>query len=294
MELRILALFVLAAGIPLGVQSQESYATVLVEGGTFTMGTEAYPLTTERPAHLATVASFRIGVAEVTYGQFADFIAETGYRTDCERDNKGSFVFDNGHLFLQKRQMSWRTTTFPQSASDPVTSVSWNDAVAFANWLSQKDGFTPAYRIEGQTTTWVAGANGWRLPTEAEWEYAARGGQLSRGTPYAGSHTLQEVAWYDENSRFTTHPIQQKAPNELGLHDMTGNVYEWCWDWYAPYSSEAQVHPQGPDTGLSRVYRGGSWYSGPWVNEELRVTTRSFDQPFQTFNYYGIRLVRAE
>ena len=131
---------------------------------------------------------------------------------------------------------------FTGNLQRPVERVTWNDCQTFITKLSQLTGKT------------------FRLPTEAEWEYAARGGNKSQGYKYAGSNTLGDVAWYDGNSSSTTHPVATKAPNELGLYDMSGNVWEWCQDWYGSYSSGAQTNPTGPTLGSARVYRGGSWY----------------------------------
>lgn len=265
---------------------------VFVEGGAYTMGSDAYPTSVEGPAHRVRVDGFWIGKTEIGYRLFARFVDETGYKTDCERDGRGSYVFDNGHLFLRYADMNWRRTRFPQGEASPLTSISWFDAVNFSNWLSRVDGLREAYSVEGGEVSWDRSADGWRLPTEAEWEYAARGGAKGGGFLYAGSDKLGEVAWYDENSGFATHPMATKKPNELGLYDMTGNVYEWCWDWYAPYAAAEADAPAGPPAGLFRCCRGGSWYTGPWVNEELRTTVRSFAEPRSTYNYNGLRLVR--
>ena len=126
---------------------------------------------------------------------------------------------------------------------NPVERVSWEDCQEFVKKLNQ-----------------LTGKN-FRLPTEAEWEYAARGGQKSKGYKYAGSNNLDDVAWYDSNSNRMTHPVKGKQPNELGLYDMSGNVWEWCQDWFDDYSSNAQTDPTGPTSGSNRVYRGGSWHS---------------------------------
>ena len=152
----------------------------------------------------------------------------------------------------------------------PVEGVSWNDCQTFITKLNQ-----------------LTGKN-FRLPTEAEWEYAARGGQKSRGYKYAGSNTLSDVAWYTDNSGSKTHPVKQKQANELGLYDMTGNVWEWCQDWYGSYSSNAQTNPTGPSSGSDRVFRGGSWY---YSASYCRVAYRDYDSPgYRDYNL-GFRVV---
>ena len=143
---------------------------------------------------------------------------------------------------LWQAVMGSNPSYFTGNLQRPVERVSWNDCQTFITKLNQLTGKT------------------FRLPTEAEWEYAARGGNKSQGYKYAGSNTLGDVAWYDGNSSSTTHPVATKAPNELGLYDMSGNVWEWCQDWYGSYSSGAQTNPTGPTLGSARVYRGGSWY----------------------------------
>ena len=119
----------------------------------------------------------------------------------------------------------------------PVILLNWYDAVKYCNWLSEQEGFTPVYEINGTNVSWNQSARGYRLPTEAEWEYAARGGSQSQGYKYAGSNDVDEVAWYWINAEYTSHPVKGKKANELGLYDMSGNVLEWCWDWYGGYSS---------------------------------------------------------
>lgn len=150
----------------------------------------------------------------------------------------------------------------------PVEKVSWNDCQTFISKLNN-----------------LTGKN-FRLPTEAEWEYAARGGNKSKGYKYAGSHTLGDVAWYYGNSSGMTHPVKQKLPNELGLYDMSGNVYEWCQDWYGSYSSSAQTNPTGSTSGSYRVLRGGSWLDTRYC----RVSNRGNTTPTNTYNFLGLRL----
>ena len=152
-----------------------------------------------------------------------------------------------------------------KGSNKPVEMVSWNDCQEFINKLNQLTGIN------------------FRLPTEAEWEYAARGGNKSQGYKYAGSNTIDEVAWYDDNA---THPVGTKSPNELGIYDMSGNVWEWCSDWYAIYTSVSQTNPTGPSTGSYRVLRGGGWGS---YAQDCRVSNR-FDYPVYISIYGGFRL----
>ena len=126
------------------------------------------------------------------------------------------------------------------------------------------------------------------MPTEAEWEYAARGGGQSRGYKYSGGNTLGSVAWYDGNSGYETHPVKTKAANELGLYDMSGNVWEWCSDWYGSYSGATQTNPQGASSGSHRVLRGGSWYSSAG---SCRVPSRRDSDPDRRSTAIGFRVV---
>ena len=151
----------------------------------------------------------------------------------------------------------------------PVNSVSWEDCAAFISQLNALTGLQ------------------FRLPTEAEWEFAAQGGTKSRGYVYAGSNDLDEVAWFYTNSDNTCHQVGTKKPNELGLYDMNGNIEEWCNDWYSLYTAEAVVNPTGPETGLSRIHRGGRWSGG---ERYCRLTRRDGFRPNVVRNYMGLRL----
>ena len=151
----------------------------------------------------------------------------------------------------------------------PVEKVSWNDCQNFITKLNQLTGKT------------------FRLPTEAEWEYAARGGKESKGYKYSGSNTIDDVAWYTSNSNDKTHEVGTKQPNELGLYDMSGNVWEWCQDWYASYSSTAQSNPTGASSGSLRVRRGGSW---SYAAGNCRVSARNSYSPAFTLSNLGLRL----
>ena len=154
-----------------------------------------------------------------------------------------------------------------QGGDYPVENVSWFDCQEFVKKLNARTGMK------------------FRLPTEAEWEYAARGGDRSKGYKYAGSDNLDEVGWYDENSGFHTHPVGEKKANELGLYDMSGNVLEWCGDWYGDYMDEAQTNPAGPQSG---GLRGGcGWFFARYC----RVSCRIFSGPGGGIVYLGLRLV---
>ena len=151
----------------------------------------------------------------------------------------------------------------------PVENVSWNDCQKFIKKLN---------RLTGKE---------FRLPTEAEWEYAARGGKYSRGYKYSGSNNADEVAWYDSNSGSKTHPVKTKKDNELGLYDMSGNVWEWCNDWWGCYQSNSQTNPTGPSEGESRVLRGGGWC---YFDMGVRVSRRDYLTPGYRHIIIGLRL----
>lgn len=236
---------------------------LLLEAGSFEMGSaDGYPF--ERPVHKVSITRpFYIGVHEVTFGQY--------------------------DLFCRKT-----TRTLPPDSGwgrgrMPVQPVDWYAAVAYCNWLSEQQGQTPCYAGQGKDTTCDFKANGYRLPSEAEWEFAARGGNKSQGFAYAGSDDPAEVAWYAATSGDRAHPVGGKRPNALGLYDMSGNVFEWCWDWWDPayYASSPELDPLGPATPVSvkpwelaRTRRSGCWRE---IATSIRTTARSFDQA----NYPG-------
>jgi len=159
--------------------------------------------------------------------------------------------------------------------NNPVEQVSWYEAVIFCNKLSERDGLEKCYTNIGYDTVCDWSANGYRLPTEAEWEFAIKEGSLTNLYKRSGSDNLDEIAWYG-NKKGKTHPVKLKKPNALGLYDMNGNVWEWCWDWWdRDYASLAlEDNPTGPKTGAYRVYRGGSWY------ENAQYCTTTYQQGF--------------
>ncbi len=166
--------------------------------------------------------------------------------------------------------MGKNPSEFKGNPHRPVDNVSWNDCQKFIAKLNHVTG------------------KRFRLPTEAEWEFAARGGNQSRGYKYSGGSTLSDVAWHEGNSGKSTHSIGQKTPNELGLYDMSGNVEEWCNDLYGHYSNEAQINPLGPDSGSTiRVLRGGCWFGS---SVYCRISCRSSDMPSYATKFTGLRL----
>ncbi|MFP4385148.1 MAG: SUMF1/EgtB/PvdO family nonheme iron enzyme [Spirochaetia bacterium] len=266
---------------------------VLVTAGTFTMGspegeTGRYDDETEHTVRIS--RDFYMSKYEVTVDEFRRFVNTTGYRTTAEKEG-GAWVW-TGSMWEHKADANWKNPYMSQTEQDPVTCVSWYDAVEYCNALSQQEGLTPAYTINGNNVTWNETADGYRLPTEAEWEYAARGGQKAGSyNVYAGSDNIDEVAWYSDNSGGKTHPIAGKQANELGLYDMSGNVWEWCWDWYDDYYSDSpQSDSPGASSGVYRVLRGSSW-----LNYALDTRTAIRDRVVPDSSNYnvGFRVVTS-
>jgi formylglycine-generating enzyme required for sulfatase activity len=234
---------------------------VYVEGGAFQMGSNNGD-DAEKPVHSVTVKSFLMGKYEVTQKEWNEVM----------ESNPSHFKGDNL----------------------PVENVSWYEAVEFCNRLSVKEGLTPAYSGDGDRKVCDFNATGYRLPTEAEWEYAAKGGNRGGNYMYAGSNSPDDVAWYDGNSGNRTHPVGTKQPNSLGIYDMSGNVWEWCWDWYGSYGNESQSNPQGlsspAPSGANRVCRGGNWDNSA---ADVRSAYRGRFTPPSWGDNLGFRLVRS-
>jgi formylglycine-generating enzyme required for sulfatase activity len=266
---------------------------VNIPGGTFGMGSlESDTLSDddERPVHRVTLSSYSMSETEVTVYQFAIYCALSGLDI---RD-----------------YIRW-----PNSGDNPVVNVSWYDAVEYANWLSSRLRYQSAYRIEKETgdegnyktVEWI-GSTGYRLPTEAEWEYAAGNG--ARHTRYSwgdgnpsgkkGGNVADETA-KEKNPGWTifdgyrdgyvyTAPVGSFDPNDFGLYDMSGNVWEWCWDWKGSYPTDEQVNPRGAEKGGGRVYRGGSWLNEP---RYCRAAFRNYFEPSSGFSNLGFRLASS-
>ena len=174
---------------------------------------------------------------------------------------------------LWKAVMGTNPSYFTECDDCPVEQVNWDDIRIFLKRLNDSTG------------------KNYRLPTEAEWEFAARGGNLSKGFKFVGSNNLDDVAWYVDNSKEKTHPVGQKQPNELGIYDMGGNVREWCSDWFYDYSNSNQVNPTGPTLGTLHVLRGGSWSK---LDFYCRTTYRIRNSNVHRDNNNGLRLVLSE
>jgi len=199
--------------------------------------------------HQVTVSSFYLGKYEVTQKEYQEVIGM----------NPSSVKGDNL----------------------PVETVTWYDAINYCNRISQKEGLTPVYTVNGENVTWNQNANGYRLPTETEWEYACRAGTTTRFS------TGNNITTSQANSRIQE--VGSFAPNPWGLYDMHGNVWEWCWDWYGNYSSGAQTDPKGASSGSYRVIRGGGWGSG---ETNMRSANRSYSILSTGGRSIGFRVAR--
>ena len=224
---------------------------VRIAGGTFSQGSPASDPNHEADELQRNVTvghAFYLQTTPVTKGQYAGFVAETGYRTEAERGDSGGSGW-NGSELVQKKEYTWKTPGFAQTDDHPVVLVTYADAVSFTSWASAKSGRTI------------------RLPTEAEYELAARAGTTTAWYGGDAASEAQEIGWFKSNAGNGTRPVGLKKPNAFGLYDMAGNVYEWCTDVYAPYEARDVTDPQArmPAAGepFRRVLRGGSWLKEP-------------------------------
>jgi formylglycine-generating enzyme len=232
---------------------------IFIEGGTFWMGDSTIVNHLETPVHKVNLSDFFISKFELTQREW----------------NKTMSINPS----VQKGDQL------------PVSKLLWIDAIKYCNARSNVEGFTPCYTIDdSDNVTLNLYCNGYRLPTEAEWEYSSRGGNLSLGYKFSGSDSLNEVGWYIANSNGLIHNIGEKKPNELGLYDMSGNCYEWCWDWFAYYDSVEVTDPLGPLSGGFKIIRGGSY---EYSTDQALNTFRSINLPYDNYYNCGIRLVRS-
>ena len=253
------------------------YYRIIIDTGSVTFESETRTFETLKTIFSLTVNGVIFDMMYVEGGTF-DMGATTEQGSDAESDEKPVHSVTLDGYYIGKCEVTqelWEAVmgsnpSHFKGAQNPVERVSWNDCQNFIKKLNSLTGRT------------------FRLPTEAEWEYAARGGNKSLHYKYSGSDNIDEVAWYNNNSGRSTHAVGTKSPNELGIYDMSGNVWEWCSDWYGGYSAGAQTNPQGPSSGSYRVLRGGSWinYAG-----NCRVSIRSYDDPGNSNINFGLRLI---
>ncbi len=228
--------------------------------------------TDQHPQHRVRITKpFYLGTYHVTRGQFRQFVTDTGYKTDAEKGERpGALGWDpDEKKFGFNEKYSWRNAGFEQTDEHPVVNVSWNDAVAFCKWLSKKESKT------------------YRLPTEAEWEYACRAGTTTRYSSGDNPETLAKLGYV-----FTA-PVGKFKPNAFGLYDMHGNAWQWCADWYGGvyYAKSPIDDPTGPDSGNVRVLRGGIWDFRPYGS---RSADRAGEGPFIRYLFTGFRVARTQ
>ena len=231
---------------------------VFVRGSTFAMGGGDRSIHDSRPIHTVKVDSFMISSHQVTRSEWNQL--------HPTREQRAGFEVC------------------------PVVSVSWLESIEYCNRLSAVHSLSLCYTVYQDSVTLRPGATGYRLPTEAEWEYAARGGDRSNAYLFAGGNELAEVGWFKANSGGHPHPVGEKCANELGLFDMSGNVWEWCWDRYGPYSAGRAVNPLGPAGEGARVYRGGSWVD---FEGSCQVAVRGRRTPERGYEDIGLRVARS-
>jgi formylglycine-generating enzyme required for sulfatase activity len=258
---------------------------VNISGGCFKMGdTFGDGEKDEQPVHKVCVSDFAISKTDITVGQFKLFVEATNYQTEAEKDG-GCYIF-NGKDWIKQPSNNWKNPGFMQNNQHPVICVAWNDVQAFINWLNKP------------------GAGKFRLPTEAEWEYSARsGGKKERFAGFNNKNLLYKFANFCDTNCDTkwqtigqndgysgTSPAGNYQPNGLGLHDMTGNVWQWLNDWYDEryYSKSPKDNPRGATSGVDRVVRGGSWLNGP---NDVRAADRNNSAPNYRSSDIGFRIV---
>ncbi len=288
------------------VTAQTKPEMILVKGGSFSMGNPYNDKARkgeadEKPVHKVNVNDFYISKYEITVKQYKEFIADKSYK-EFERYGvrhslppKPDSTWWQGHPDAKKYWAAQVQEWWGFKSNYPMFHVSWFDAIAYCNWLSIKTGLQPCYSINADGGIECDySKNGYRLPTEAEWEYAARGGNKSHNYRFSGSNNFNEVAWVDDNTLLTgPRPVGTKKPNELGIYDMSGNVWEWCNDYYSSfyYSNSPEDNPVNKSPTGYRSLRGGSWH---YRVEYATIYTRDGPKPGYTNYNYGFRVVRKK
>ena len=249
----------------------------------------------ERPQHRVVLTKPAwIGTTEVTIGQFKKFVEATQYVTQAEQLGSGNTNSTVEVTDPNKRNLlNWRAPGYQVTDDWPVTQVTWNDAIAFCNWISTREQLAPCYQVDDQGHwTFNEIANGFRLPTDAEWEYACRAGTTTQYWFGDDAKLLDQHGWYDQNAGESARSVGLKRPNPFGLFDTAGNVWEWCWDWRDAkwYAASPENDPHGPDLGRHRVVRGGVW---DFTASNCRSAYRTARTPEARHFNVGFRVVRT-
>jgi formylglycine-generating enzyme required for sulfatase activity len=278
MKVFFMSTLIVLSVVAVFAQPADAADFVLIKGGTFTMGSPAAEAWREKDEiqHSVTVSDFHLAQYEVTQREYVELMS----------NNPSNFK--GGNL--------------------PVENVTWFEAVRYCNARSALDGLTPAYAVNGSIVTWNRAANGYRLPTEAEWEYACRSGTITpfntedhistaRSNYYGTYPYMIETHYFSQEKlqtppgeyRQQTVPVGSFVPNKWGLFDMHGNVWEWCWDWYGEYGTAATTNPTGAATGIYRINRGGAWND---FAKHLRSAYRASTPPDNGSFNLGFRLAQ--
>ena len=278
----------------------DSNSMIFVAGGTFIIGSIDSVISSDQPVDTVTLSDYFIGKYEITHSDYIEFLNDEIDSSNGQYLNvKIIDIDDNDCAISYNGSFKFTANSIAKYKNCPIMEVTWYGAVHYCNWLSGKAELEEVYNIDSINVTADFSKNGYRLPTEAEWEYAARGGQEkdSINYTYSGSNICGDVAWYYDNSfilgsgnlNFGIHPVGKKHSNELGLYDMSGNVFEWCWDRYSVYENSSKIDPTGPATGAVRVLRGGSWSYGALF---CGVSNRMSFKPSYSYNHVGFRIAR--
>jgi len=247
------------------IEKRKVQKFILIEGNSFTMGT-ANGSENEQPPHLINLNSYLIEPTEVTNIQYATFLNEYNSIFIKSGDYEGKLL-----ILLEGNYKNEKCRIYKSGSIYKVESGYDNFPVIYVSWYGANE-YCKHFKM--------------KLPTEAEWEFAAKGGNVSKNYNFSGSNNPEDVSWYAKNANGKVHEVKQKQPNELGLYDMTGNVWEWCSDWYSTYSAAEQINPQGPPNGNKKVVRGGAWYLG---TDLLRNTNRYAMEVEHKGSYLGFR-----
>ena len=313
----LLIILLISTGTGWTVVGQDNM--VLINGGSYKMG-DFTGIGDEdaRPVHDVALDSFYMSKYQLTVGEFRDFVKETGYITDCEKKGGGKvFLIEGGQQKYYFDSLAcWKFVGYVPNDRQPATFVSWIDAINYCNWRSEKENLKYCYKIIGDSISWDKSAKGYRLLTEAEWEFVARSGgkdykfvwgndslpmingqnaanikDLAHKNAHSPDVKLKPV-WEGYNDGFIyPAPVGSFAPNELGIYDMCGNVYEWCWDWYADYSENTATNPTGPATGEARVCRNVG-YACPI--HQVGTTHRGASKPANYLDNVGFRIGKSK